>query len=152
MDKAQCLIDRARTQSASPTVQAQIHNILGILQRHQGDMAAAIESFSTSYQLAQDHALLGMEITALNNLALAETAVGHHDRAHQLFTTALQQCQTYGDRHWEAALHSNLADLLHQMGQEEQANAQLKESIIIYAEIGHETGTWQPEVWKLREW
>lgn len=152
MDKAQYMVNLAQAQSNTPAMQAQIHNLLGILQRRQGNMAAAIDSFSTSYQLAQDYALLSMEITALNNLALAETDAGNHNRAQQLFTTALRQCQYYGDRHWEAALHSNLADLYHQMDQEEQAMAQLKKSTIIYAEIGHETGEWQPGVWQLREW
>jgi hypothetical protein len=28
----------------------------------------------------------------------------------------------------------------------------LKQSVRIYAEIGHDAGQWQPEVWKLAEW
>jgi hypothetical protein len=29
---------------------------------------------------------------------------------------------------------------------------QLKQAVAIYAEIGQETGEWQPEIWKLMEW
>jgi hypothetical protein len=52
-------------------------------------------------------------IAALNNLALAErrpaTSAPRFDRTR----TALALCASRGDRHREAALHSNPADLLH---------------------------------------
>jgi len=66
--------------------------------------------------------------------------------------TALTLCQTYGDRHREAALYNNLADLYHQSGAEEAAMAELKTAVAIYAEIGGQPGNWQPEIWKLPEW
>ena len=57
-----------------------------------------------------------------------------------------------GDRHHEAALYNHRADLLHRAGREEEAMASLKAAVTIYAEIGLESGDWQPEVWKLTEW
>ena len=30
--------------------------------------------------------------------------------------------------------------------------ASLKQAVAIYAEIGMESGDWQPEIWKLTEW
>ncbi len=57
-----------------------------------------------------------------------------------------------GDRHREAALHNNLADLLHAAGRREEAMAQLKQAVVIFAEIGMAAGDARPEIWKLTEW
>ena len=63
----------------------------------------------------------------------------------------MRLCVTLGDRHREAALRNNLADLLHAAGRADEAMAELRESVTIFAEIG-EPGTMQPEIWKLVEW
>jgi hypothetical protein len=57
-----------------------------------------------------------------------------------------------GDRHRQAAIQNNLADLNHQAGQEEEAMAELKRAVALFAEIS--SGAWQdyPEIWKLKEW
>jgi tetratricopeptide (TPR) repeat protein len=93
----------------------------------------------------------GARVAALNNFALAHRARGELDRALELTTTALELCSTQGDRHREAALHNNLADLLHAAGRPEQAMEQLKRAVAIFAEVGGE-GEPQPEVWKLARW
>jgi hypothetical protein len=41
---------------------------------------------------------------------------------------------------------------LHRAGRAEDAMSHLKQSVSIYAEIGVEAGTYQPEIWKLVEW
>jgi hypothetical protein len=64
----------------------------------------------------------------------------------------LRTCRHYGERHWEAALENNLADLYHKCGNEEAAMEHLKAGITIMAEIGREAGDWQPEIWQLSEW
>jgi len=64
---------------------------------------------------------------------------------------ALALCVALGDRHREAALHNNLADLLHAAGRQEESMAHLKQAVEIFAEIGEE-GELQPEIWKLAEW
>jgi Tfp pilus assembly protein PilF len=64
---------------------------------------------------------------------------------------ALDLCASQSDRHRQAALHNNLADLLHAAGQPEVAMAHLKQAVAIFTEIG-EAGAWQPEIWKLVEW
>jgi hypothetical protein len=51
----------------------------------------------------------------------------------------------------EAALHNNLADLLHAADRPEEAMEQLKRAVTIFAEVGAE-GEPQPEVWKLARW
>ena len=138
--------------ATSPQAQAQCHNISGILARQEGAFAEAMAHFSQSVALAQANKLPDTEIASLNNLALAETAVAQFNLAQQHLTTALSRCIQYGDRHREAALHNNLADLYHQMGDEASSMAELKTAVAIYAEIGGNPGSWQPEIWKLTEW
>jgi hypothetical protein len=65
---------------------------------------------------------------------------------------ALELGIALGDRHREAALRNNLADLLHAAGRREEAMAQLKQAVVIFAEIGAGAGDSQPEIWKLTEW
>jgi tetratricopeptide (TPR) repeat protein len=94
----------------------------------------------------------GARVAALNNLALTASAGGRIDDALALAEEALALCVAQGDRHREAALHSRLADLLHEAGQLEPAMAHLKQAVRIYAEIGVEAGAVQPHIWKLTEW
>jgi tetratricopeptide (TPR) repeat protein len=93
-----------------------------------------------------------VRIAALNNLALAYSSRGDIEQAIKLTETALSLCVSQGDRHREAALHNNLADLFHAVGQSELAMAHLKQAVTIFAEIGAEAGAPQPEIWKLVEW
>lgn len=138
--------------ATTPHAQAQCHNILGILARHNHAFAQAITHFEQAVTLAGTHDLPDTQIAALNNLALVETAVNQTIAAQDHLQTALALCQTYGDRHREAALHNNLADLYHQMGDENKAMVELKTAVAIYAEIGGQPGNWQAEIWKLTEW
>ena len=64
---------------------------------------------------------------------------------------ALELCARQGDRHRQAALHNNLADLLHLAGDRDEAMTHLKQAVAIFAEIG-EPGTLEPEIWKLVAW
>ena len=91
-------------------------------------------------------------IAALNNLALVSGAGGEPEPALELAEEALRLCQNIGDRHREAALRNNIADLLHKLGRREEAMARLKEAVAMFAEVGVEEGAWQPEIWKLVEW
>ena len=78
---------------------------------------------------------------------------GETENAIRLTKSALTLCRVHGDRHREAALLNNLADLLHANGQTEEAMAHLKQAVAIFAEIGEsESLHRQPEVWKLVEW
>jgi hypothetical protein len=86
----------------------------------------------------------------LNNLALALRRTDI-ERALRLAQRALDLCARVGDRHREAAMHSNLADLLRQAGRRDEAMAHLRMSAAIFAEVG-EPDELHPEVWKLVEW
>ena len=58
----------------------------------------------------------------------------------------------YGDRHREAALENNLADLYHAAGRDDEAMAHLKRAVAIFAEVGADEATRLPEIWKLVSW
>ncbi len=131
---------------------AQAHNMLGILANHQGDSTNAHFHLEHSLALAERLQDISIRTAILNNLALTCKASGNFERAIALTETALALCSSQGDRHREAALHSNLADLFHETGQTMAAMDQLKIAVRIYTEIDVEAGTMQPEIWKLVEW
>ncbi len=58
----------------------------------------------------------------------------------------------HGDRHREAALDNNMADLLHAAGRREQSMAHLKRAVATFSAIDADETTRQPEVWKLVSW
>ncbi|MGH8931141.1 MAG: ATP-binding protein [Egibacteraceae bacterium] len=127
---------------------AQARNISGVLASSRGEHDVARHHLEESLGHAND---LPARVAALNNLALACAAAGERGRALELASTALQLCTAFGDRHRQAALHSNLADLLHAAGRDSEAIAQLTEAARLFAEID-EPGLREPEIWKLVEW
>jgi DNA-binding SARP family transcriptional activator len=131
---------------------AQTHNLLGILARHRDDLLTARAYLEQSLYLAKASGDAGAHVAALNNLARVVAAGGDVAQGIALLEKALVICRQRDDRHREAALLNHLADLLHRDGREEEAMAHLKQAVTIYAEIGAESGDWQPEIWKLTEW
>jgi predicted ATPase/DNA-binding SARP family transcriptional activator len=132
---------------------AQAHNILGILAGSRGDLELAIQHLEHSHTLADRLASPDARVAALNNLSQAYAQNHEIERALQFAHTALEYCVQYGDRHHEAALHNNLADLYHAAGQTELSMAHLKQAVIIFSEIGaDERDRLHPEIWKLTEW
>ena len=77
---------------------------------------------------------------------------GEFMRAVAYAEAALNLCTFQGDRHREAAIHNNLADLLHAASEPEATMEHLKQAVTIFAEIGIEASEMQPEIWKLVEW
>ncbi len=57
-----------------------------------------------------------------------------------------------GDRHLEAAVRNNYADLLRANGEQEAVMTELKLAIAIFSDIGQRADDWEPEIWKLAEW
>lgn len=92
-----------------------------------------------------------VRIAALNNLALALGRDGQPELAIPLTEEALELSARVGDRHREAALHNNLADLLKAAGRRAESMRHLKRAVTLFAEIGA-PGEMAPEVWKLVEW
>jgi hypothetical protein len=70
----------------------------------------------------------------------------------ELTGQALALCSVYGDRHREAALENNLADLHHAAGHEDEAMIHLKRAVSMFSEVGADEATRLPEIWKLVSW
>ena len=115
-------------------------------------MAEARDHLGQSLALSEETGSPAARVAALNNLAHLYAGSDDAATALNLLEQALTLCRQQGDRHHEAALLNHRADVLHQIGRQEEAMASLKESVAIYAEIGLEAGDWQPEIWKLTEW
>lgn len=139
-------------QAEDPYAESQAHNILGILARSMRDFDSAIRHLNQSLAIAEEYQALEMRVAALNNLALVFGTGKDLNRAIRLTEEALNLCNLLGDRHREAALHSNLADLLHKANQPDAAIGHLKKSVVLFAEIGDNAEDLNPEVWKLVDW
>ncbi len=94
---------------------------------------------------------LGAAVAALNNLArlLAETGRGRE--ALPVAAEALELGRELGDQHRVAALHTNMADLLHADGQRDAAMTHLKEAARRFASVDVGDAP-RPEIWTLVEW
>ena len=131
---------------------AQAHNMLGMLARSRGDLAAARAELERSLELADELGDAPARAAALNNLALVERDAGEVESARELTESALELSAAYGDRHREAALENNLADLHHAAGRTEDAMDHLKRAVAIFTEVGADEATRLPEIWKLVSW
>jgi tetratricopeptide (TPR) repeat protein len=148
---AQAALQQAQTAN-DQAVLARVYDILSLVERKQNNLAAARQHAERSLAAANklhDHAA---ELAALNSLALAHAAAGAPDTAIPLLHTALERCTRLGDRHQEAALRNNLADLYHATDQHDAAMEELKRAVAIFAEIGAEAGPENAEIWMLSEW
>ena len=124
---------------------AQAHNILGMLM---DDRTHLEQSLAIAEALPDPT----VAVAALNNLALVCARAGDSEVALELTVRALEVCSRQGDRHHEAALHNNLADLLHRAGCSDEAMAHLKQAAALFAEIGGDADEMHPAVWMLVEW
>jgi tetratricopeptide (TPR) repeat protein len=129
--------------------------MLGILASRRGDLDEAGRQLEQSLALAERLPEPTARIAALNNLAQVRATSSDLNQAIALTQQALELCHAQGDRHREAALQGNMADLLHAAGRADEAMDHLKRAAAAFAEIGAEageTGEPQPEIWKLVEW
>ena len=117
-----------------------------------GDLDRAVTVLGRCRDLADRLGDVDLRVAALNNLALAHRARHEWEPAIQLTLEALELCRTSGDRHHEAALHNNLADLLHLSGRSEPAMVHLKTAVELLAEIGAQDEQPRAGIWKLVQW
>jgi tetratricopeptide (TPR) repeat protein len=136
--------------ATDPGATAQALNVLGMLAARSGDTAAA-ESYLRD-SLAEARPLEpGAAVAALNNLARLLAETGRGAEALTAAAEALELGRELGDQHRVAALHTNLADLLHADGQHDAAMIHLKEAARRFASV--DVGdTPRPEIWTLVEW
>jgi DNA-binding SARP family transcriptional activator len=135
-----------------PPALIQAHNVAGMLARSVGKRDLARTHLETSRRLAEQSGNLLAQAAAMNNLALLMVDQDDMKHALDLAHAALMICRKIGDRHREAALLNTLADISHHAGQVDQSMEYLKQAVAIFAEIGQNPTTLQPEIWKLTEW
>jgi DNA-binding SARP family transcriptional activator/tetratricopeptide (TPR) repeat protein len=148
--------------AADPGATAQALNVLGMLAARAGEVAEAETYLRDSLAEARRppepgagsgplSAPLGVAVAALNNLARLLAEMGRGSEALEVAAEALELGSELGDQHRVAALHTNLADLLHAAGQGEAAMAHLKEAARRFASVDVGDAP-RPEIWTLVEW
>jgi tetratricopeptide (TPR) repeat protein len=148
-DLGRAALDSARA-GADPGATAQALNVLGMLAARSGDTAAAERYLRDG--LAEARPLEpGAAVAALNNLARLLAETGRGAEALTAAAEALELGRELGDQHRVAALHTNLADLLHADGQREAAMTHLKEAARRFAAVDVGDAP-RPEIWTLVEW
>ena len=148
--------------TADPVALARAEDLLGILARNRGDLVGARDHLERALAAIDAVALSnadsstlddpGSRIAVLNTLALVCADAGERSRAIALTQEALHLCEHQGDRHRQAALENNLADLLQATGRPTEAMDHLRRAVTLFAEIGGRPGELEPEIWKLVEW
>ena len=150
-DEARAAAERAlgdATEMGDPVAVAQAHNILGLLE---SDPNKALAHLRDSEQAARAVADTGTRIAALNNMALVHRKKNESSEAIEAAEQALELCIRRGDVHRQAALHNNLADAFHDMGDEPSSRKHARAAAALFAQVG-EPGVMSPEIWKLVEW
>ena len=137
--------------AGSASALAHAHNVVGVLAGAAGDVATAETSLRASIEEARALEDSGPTVAALNNLARLLAESGRLEEALTIAGDALRLGTERGDVHRVAALHSNLADLLHAAGDEEAALAHLKTAAGLFASIAV-GGEQRPGIWTLVEW
>ena len=75
-------------------------------------------------------------IAAHNALALVAAAVGETPAALEHGLAALVEARRTGDLHLEAAVESNLADVLHAAGRDGESREHQLRAVALFAEVG----------------
>ena len=128
------------------------HNMLGLLARHQGQLDVAQNHLQQSLDFAIQGQDESIRVAALNNLAQTAVLRGDYHQAITHSDAALALCVAQGDRHYAAALHNHLGEIWHALGDAAQAMAHLKAAVAIYADIGVDGDSIQPDIWSLADW
>jgi len=147
---ANVALRRAKS-AGDPSALAHAYNVVGVLAGAAGDRTKAEAALTASLDQALQVADTGPRIAALNNLSRLLAESGRLDEALPTAAEALRLGTERGDVHRVAALHSNLADLLHAAGDEAGALEHLKTAAGLFAAIAV-GGEQRPRIWTLVEW
>ncbi|MFZ0322554.1 MAG: BTAD domain-containing putative transcriptional regulator [Actinomycetes bacterium] len=129
---------------------AQVHNVLGVLATGRGEIPEALTHLELSGSQAAMLDDLGPAVAAANNVSRVYAVAGRTDDALDAARRALELGERHGDRHRVAALHANLADLLHQGGRDDEAKEHARASAQAFADV--DEAVVRPQVWTLVEW
>ncbi len=138
--------------AGDPAGIARASHVSAVLARARGALGEAAALLEVALAFGADPEDPGLRIASLNTLGLVRAAAGDRAAAIALVEEALELCERQGDRHRQAALENNLADLLRAEGRRDEAMEHLKRAVAIFADIGGRPGVPEPEIWKLVEW
>lgn len=120
------------------------------LTAHQrGRLEQARELADRALSLAEDAGDELAHVSALNHLSLALTGVGEVDEALALARRAVAGAACLDDRHLEASLEHDLAELLRSAGCDEEADQRTRRCVELLEGIGAQVGDLRPERWLL---
>jgi hypothetical protein len=105
-----------------------------------------VEHFAAALSALAEAPELTLEAAVLNNLATAQAVGGSYPQATATARAALDLGVRLGVR--LAALHANLVDRLHELGDDTEAMEHLKASVALFAEVGEDPLD-RPDVWTL---
>jgi DNA-binding SARP family transcriptional activator len=131
---------------------ARAEDVLGILARSRGELEEARAHLERALGLADPGERSGLRAGALNTLALVLADSGDRASAIRLTEEALELCGRLGDRHRQAALESNLADLLHADGLTAESRKHQRRAVALFAEVAGTPMELEPGIWQLVEW
>ena len=140
------------TAAADRAAMARANNVLGMIARRNRDLPRARTHLERALASTGPDSDPALRIGALNTLAFVASDGGDRAAAIDLTREALVLCERVGDRHGQAALENNLADLLHAVGRGDEAMEHLKRAVAIFADVAGEPDEPEPEIWKLVEW
>jgi tetratricopeptide (TPR) repeat protein len=154
LDASRAAAEQARRSAEladDATALVQALNVLAVLSLRLQETGQARALFEQAQDRAATLTDPGPLVAVLNNRARFEADQGEWDVAVDLASEALELGIRHGDRHRLAALHANLADVLHHTGREDEAREHLIRSASLFADVDREAER-RPEVWKLVEW
>ena len=129
---------------------AQALNVQGMVALADGRTSEALARLEPAVEAAATLDDPEPFVAALNNLSRAQLASADLDGARETALRALGLAERQGDRHRCAALHSQIADVLHAAGDEAGALDHLKASAAGFSDVqGDEI---RAEIWTLTEW
>jgi tetratricopeptide (TPR) repeat protein len=129
---------------------AQALNVQGMVALAEGRTSDALAQLEQAVEAAATLDDPEPLVAALNNVSRAQLASAELDGARETAARALEIAERQGDRHRCAALHSQLADVLHAAGDEAGALEHLKASAAGFSDVqGDEI---RAEIWTLTEW
>lgn len=152
-DRARDEADRAVALAAGGNDhdRARACNVAGLVARRDGRVEDARELLAGALTFADSD--VELRIAALNNLALVHVAADERREAVATAREAWALGHQLGDRHREAALSNNLADILHAAGDEVGAQELQTRAAELFASVDASTDArWSPGIWRLVDW
>src|SRR5262245_5104325 len=97
-----------------------------------GESEAALHHFQEALPLMQAADFRRGHAVVLNNMGLAQEALGNKLQAADTYRSLLPVVQALGDSLLEAAIHNNLGTIFHDIGETEEALAHHQRALSIW--------------------